>query len=76
MGSKGQVALNFLKLPFEEWPVRQDCSFDVLPERIEAILKIEDKFGEVIQSNRFSNFLKLIRVTARILSLRGGTVIR
>ena len=66
-----QMGPKFLTTPFTEWPTRQDCSTDSLPERIETVMKIETNLNEeVIDCNRFSNFIRLIRVTARILSLK------
>ena len=69
-----QVGPDFLSTPFADWPIRQDCSSEVLPERAEAIMQVQSVPSkvpnELIDSSRFSSFRKLIHVTARILSLK------
>ena len=63
----------FLKLPIENWPIRQDCSTSSLPEQADIVmhtgLNIEN---EIIPSKRFSKCVNLMRVTARVLSVRKG----
>ena len=71
LNSEWQKGPSFLNLPIEQWPIRQDCTTDILPEKVEMIMKTEIKTkNELIQPDRFSKFTRLIRVTARILSLR------
>ena len=71
LNSKWQNGPEFLDLPIEQWPIRQDCTTDILPEQVEMIMKTEIKSkNDIIQSDRFSKFIRLIRVTARVLSLR------
>ena len=41
LNSKWQNGPVFLKLPIDKWPVRRDCSIDVLPERAEMVMKTE-----------------------------------
>ena len=49
----------------------QDCSTDILPERVEVIMKFNaDLDVGLIKCDRSGGFKKLIWVTARILSLR------
>ena len=55
-----------------EWPIRNDCSVNELPEETKAILVVEkntDKSG-VIDIERFSKFSRLIRTTAGILNVK------
>jgi len=66
----------FLKLPIEDWPIRQDCSVQDLPETVgklfkfEASVKPKSLISKLICIERFSNYHKLLRVTARILMLK------
>ena len=69
VGSTWQRGPEFLNLPFEEWPVRQDCSIEVLPEQKETIMHVKLVLEEIIRSDRFSKFIRLVRVTARVLSV-------
>ena len=72
LDSEWQNGPKFLELPIDKWPIRQDNSNDILPEQAEikthvlhSCIKVED----IILSERFSNFVKFIRVSARVLSV-------
>ena len=66
--SMWQKGPEFLSLPFEDWPIRNDCSTNELPELKQNVMTVIAT-PEIIPSSRFSNFVKLIRVTARVLSI-------
>ena len=67
--SEWQCGPKFLTLPIEEWPIRNDCSVNELPEETKVILVVEKNTNKpgVIDIERFSKFSRLIRTTARIL---------
>ena len=70
-GSTWQNGPEFLKLPEEEWPIKQDCSFESLPEESNKVfmLRVENSLTNRININRFSNYTRLIRVTARVIAM-------
>ena len=71
INSKWQNGPKFLNLPINDWPIWQDCLINDLPETIEKTFKIDVKVEkELICLERFSAYHKLLRVTARILSLK------
>ena len=71
--SEWQNGSAFLKLPIENWPIRQDCLTDSLPEQAEVVMHTGlNSENEIISSKRFSKFVKLMRVTAQELSVRKG----
>ena len=63
----------FLKLPESEWPISDDVSDVEVPELLKAVLKIRVTnpftISQVIDIMRYSSYIKLMRVTARILVL-------
>ena len=61
----------FLKLPEEESPVKQDCSFESLPEESNKVfmLHVEDSSTNCININRFSSYARLMAVTARVTAM-------
>ena len=69
-GSTLQNGPEFLKLPEEEWPIKQDCSFESLPEESNKVfmLHVEDSLINHININRSSSYARLIRVTARVIA--------
>ena len=67
VGSIWQDGPEYLKLPM--WPIRQDCSLTMLPEQAKKLLHISTSLP-LISIDRFSDYVKLIKVTARILSLK------
>ena len=63
----------FLMLHVEEWPLRRDfASFEELPESSGYVVSATGdlKQNPIIEIDRFSNYIRLIRVTARMLCLR------
>ena len=65
----------FLRLPVEQWPIRQDYNLsDELPEKSKHIYtsttQAKNETSMTIQIERYSNYIRLLRVTARILCLR------
>ena len=68
---KGQ---KFLEKPVEEWPIKQDCNVLEIPERIRKVMKTKVVVLHVaplcpIDIERFPNFKRLVRTTARLLSM-------
>ena len=60
-------------LPVEEWPLLEDFTLsEELPESSGYVFSATGdlKQNSVIEIDRFSNYIRLIRVTARILGLR------
>ena len=68
--SKWQNGPEFLDLPIESWPIRNECFTMELPEKAKIILTSVKNNEDIIDISRFSNYYRLIRTTARILSLR------
>ena len=62
-----------MDLPESEWPLKKDQPKDDLPEQIKVVMKLEahvvDTLLSRIKIERFSSYIKLVRVTARVLSL-------
>ena len=58
------------------WPTKKDCVVDELPEQASVLLIDGDHtdfgIGSLIDISRFSNYDKLMRVTARIISIFKG----
>ena len=71
--SQWQNGPPFLKLPIDEWPIHQDFPTGELPEQIKQVFTtISVPVVEIINIERFSNFILLLRVTARILMLKSS----
>ena len=69
-----QVGPGWLKLPEDQWPINSKPSNIELPETLEVVtalnvIKKEEKIMNVIDITRFSSYIKLLHVTARILSV-------
>ena len=71
-----QKGPSFLKLPESKWPVTQTpTAVRQLPDTIKVLASInvanveEDTFAGRININKYSNFGKLLRVTARVLAM-------
>ena len=64
---------DFLRLPEDQWPVKQDGPTSDLPEQIRAVMltvaKEEETLSNRIDINRFSTHTKLLHVTTRILAM-------
>ena len=73
MNSIWQTGPEFLRFPEHEWPICKPNYQKELPEQIKTVMlaeaKSEDSLEARIDINRYSNYTKLIRVTARVLSL-------
>ena len=61
-----------MKLPVDAWPIHQDFPTDELPEQIKQVFTVSviEACINIINIERFSNFVRLLRVTARILMLK------
>ena len=73
LNSIWQTGPEFLRFPQHEWPICKPNYQKELPEQIKTVMlaeaKSEDSLEARIDINRYSNYTKLIRVTARVLSL-------
>ena len=73
LNSIWQTGPEFLRFPEHEWPICKPNYQKELPEQIKTVMlaeaKSEDSLEARIDINRYSNYTKLIRVTARVLSL-------
>ena len=67
-----QTGPSFLKLPEHKWPTLQDNSSD-LPEEVKQVMLNEtvvvDDLYQRIDITRYSSYDRLMRVTARVLSM-------
>ena len=63
---------DFLRLPENQWHVKQDGPISDLPEQIKPVMltvaKEEETLSDRIDINCFSTYTKLLHVTARILA--------
>ena len=61
-GRTWQNGPEFLKVPEEEWLIKQDCSFESLPEESNKVftLHVEDSLTNHINIYRFSSYARLI----------------
>ena len=75
INSNWQAGPDFLRLPENEWPISQTpTTVQKLPETIKASINIvnkteEDTLVKRINIDNYSNFEKLLRVTARVLAM-------
>ena len=68
---------SFLELPESEWPIHETLTKEQLPELIKIAStvtkyfkkEVKDTLASKINIDRYSDFGKLIRVTARILAM-------
>ena len=71
--STWQSGPDFLKLPEEDWPIRQRCKVLELPEQAKKVLLVRyhnrHSITVVVLLERFSSYIRLVRVTARILNV-------
>ena len=62
-----------MKLPVNQWPLRKEQPEVELPEQIKVIMKMNGQVKETllgrVNIHRFTNYRKLIRVTARVLNM-------
>ena len=58
--SEWQKRPKSLLLPIKNWPIRQDCIAQVLPEQSEIVMKTEIS-DKIIVPGRFISFVKLIK---------------
>ena len=70
INSKWRNGPQFLNVPINDWTIRQDCLINHLPETIEKTSTIVKVEKQLICLELFSAYPKLLRVTARILSLK------
>ena len=68
-----QKGMHFLNLPEDEWPLKREQPKEELPEQIKTVMKFEGKVEDTLSSridlDRFSDYQKLLRVTARVLAI-------
>ena len=68
-----QKGPDFLRLPEDQRPVKQDGPISDLPAQIKDVMstvaKDEETLSDRIAINRFSTYTKLLHVTARILAM-------
>lgn len=73
LNSAWQKGPDFLKLPESEWPASKKCYVQELPQRVKVVMvadtKPEDSLAARINLSKYSNYTKLIRVTARVLAV-------
>ena len=75
INSSWQAGPDFLRLPENEWSITQTpTTIQRLPESIKASINIVNKIEEHTLAKRinidnYSNFEKLLRVTARVLAM-------
>ena len=72
--SQWQKGPSFLSLPESEWPLQQKFEVLTIPEVIKTVMTIvsdlkQDSLCLRINIDHFSSYVRLIRVTARILSM-------
>ncbi|KAJ8033541.1 hypothetical protein HOLleu_23814 [Holothuria leucospilota] len=71
--STWQDGPGFLALPVDQWPVGQSCYERTLPERVKVVMVEDveeiDSLASRINLRKYSSYDKLLRVTARVLSL-------
>ena len=71
--SAWQRGPDFLERPVTEWPIKRSCTVRDLPERNRVVLTADlretDSLAGRIDITRYSKYLKLIRVTARVLAM-------
>ena len=61
----------FMSKPVNDWPIRNSCLSVELPEQSRLILTtIKENADQIINISRFSKYNRLIRTTARIISLK------
>ena len=60
--------MEFLNLPEEEWPLKREQ-----PKELKTMMKYDAQVEETLSSridlNRFSNYQRLLRVTATVLAM-------
>ena len=69
-----QQGPQFLQLPENQWPIRRTIVTGELPEQKKIVKVHLTKIigNDVIDINRFSKYFKLLRVTARVMSVFKG----
>ena len=71
--SEWQNGPDFMKLPVEDWPINQDIDDDVIhevPDLIARVSWITMTSKIPIDIERFSRYMKLLRVTALVLQVK------
>ena len=72
--SEWQIAPQFTTLPVNKWPIEKEVYKEELPEQVKIVSVIiagekKESVSQRIDLTRFSRYMKLIRVTARILAM-------
>ena len=71
INSEWQNGPAFLSKPIEDWPINNTEIVENIPERNKIIMIVSKQIDKcVIDIDRFSKYLMLIKVTARILNLQ------
>ena len=72
-GSSWQKGPEFLRKPKNEWQVSQNCYEGKLPETLTVVMATEgsriDTLETRINIDRHSSFIRLVKVTARVLAM-------
>ena len=73
LNSNWQEGPSFLKQPEKEWPITRNYLEQHIPQQLKVIntisVSVEDNLASRIKIERFSDFNRLLRVTARVLKL-------
>ena len=68
-----QKGPDFLKLPESEWPISRICAIQELPQEPRVVMiantKPKDSLAVRIDISRYSDYTRLVRVTARVLAM-------
>jgi hypothetical protein len=71
--SRWQCGPAFLTSPVEQWPIKRNCTKKDLPETNQVVMLVnsyeKDNLAIRINIGRFSKYMKLLRVTARVLAM-------
>ena len=71
--SPWQKGPDFLRFSEAEWPMNSKCNVQELPQQVSVVMMTEveprDSLAARIDSSRYSSYLRLIRVTARVLAM-------
>ena len=71
INSEWQNGPEFLREPIDQWPISNKSAIESIPERNNVIMTVSKQICDsVIDVDRYSKYFLLMKVTARILSLK------